>query len=51
MNDSGGAHEDRGQQIIGEQRAKQGRQGLHVFVILATSLALAAIAALFLGAI
>lgn len=35
--------------ILSETRAKQGRKGVHVLAILVTSLALAAIAALWFG--
>jgi hypothetical protein len=36
-------------QVISEGRAKQGRSGIHVLIILAASLTLAAIAAVFMG--
>lgn len=35
--------------VISETRAKQGRRGIHVLIILLSSLALALLAAFFLG--
>lgn len=40
-----------GPKVISETRVKQGRRGIHVLIILVSSLALAIVAALLLGAI